>query len=367
MDIFKFNDRDTFLNGELIKPPKSIVWTEKYREPSGFQLVDKVSSDLKNILPIGTVIGQRASMELMIVENHEIVEDDGDPDISVTGRSLQAILDERIVGQNQDWVNPPANLNEAPYSLPSGYSWVQAVKLINDHINVSNVLNSGDGIPLIVADHGVIGASIEEDRVLRRGSVLSHLLALLEVDDLGLKVIRRHSINYPIGGPNTLFYIHAGVDKRSSVIFSRNNGDINKAVYLWSIKKVKTSALVVGRYVETIVHGPETGLDRRVMLVDASDLDGSLETIPTGVDLENIRAAMEIRGNLEIKAQKRISLARVDISNSPTFEYRKDYDIGDIVSVDTNYGQPIPMRVVEYTESQDEDGYFAQPTLEFIG
>ena len=129
---------------------------------------------------------------------------------------------------------------------------------------------------------------------------------------------------------------------------------------------MKTSALVTGKFVESMVHGAETGLSRRVMLVDGGDIDGHLEAIPTGTDLTNIRAAMTVRGNQALAAQKRLALSRIDVSSTPTYDFRRDYNIGDIVSVDSSYGTVEPMRVVEYVEIVDENGESSHPTLEII-
>jgi hypothetical protein len=45
------------------------------------------------------------------------------------------------------------------------------------------------------------------------------------------------------------------------------------------------------------------------------------------------------------------------------YQYRRDYNIGDLVSIDGNFGQTAVMRVIEYAEIEDENGNSGHPTL----
>jgi len=368
MDLFRYNIPNTFRGGEAINNWDSIAWTERYREPGDFEISARLSSGLRTFLPIGTLISHLDTLEVMVVENHQITEaSEVDPLLKITGRSLQCILDQRVVGQNFNWAAPPASLSVSVVNLTAAYTWIQAASLINMHIATGTVVNASDAIPAVVAAYSVVGTSVSEARVVNRGPVLTRLNEILEIDDLGIKTIRSHNFTgYPNPGNNTTLLVHAGVDRRNSVVFSTKNGDIESADYLWSIKKLKNSALVSGQYVEQMVYGPETGRDRRVLLVDGKDLDGYLDTVPTGATLTSVRAAMTTLGNQALKAQKQIALSRTDVSTIPTYHYRTDYDIGDIVSVDSSYGPIASMRVVEFVEFVDENGTSAQPTLEML-
>jgi hypothetical protein len=62
-------------------------------------------------------------------------------------------------------------------------------------------------------------------------------------------------------------------------------------------------------------------------------------------------------------AQNRITITRADASDITRYEYRKDYNVGDLVSLDGNFGQIAVMRVMEYVEIEDENGESGHPTL----
>lgn len=49
-----------------------------------------------------------------------------------------------------------------------------------------------------------------------------------------------------------------------------------------------------------------------------------------------------------------------------TFEYRQDYDLGDIVTVSNRYGISASVRIVEIIEVDDDNGYSVQPSFEFV-
>lgn len=368
MELFRYNSPDTFLGGEAINGYDSVAWTERYREPGTFEIVAKLSSGLKDFLPEGTLISHTKTLDIMIVENHQIVEEtDADPILTITGRDLDSILEQRVVGQNWNWASPPASIAVSEYILAANFTWIQAAALIDAHVKTGTVITAGDAIPLVQAGHSVAGTGVSEARTLARKDVLSHLMDILAINDLGCRVLRRHAFSgFPGSASVTTLYVHDGDDKRNSVIFSTKNGDIDSADYLWSIKSMKNAALVSGKFIETMIAGASTGRNKRVMLVDGTSIDGHLEVTPTGGTLTTIRTRMTTLGNQALSAQKRLALSRIDISSTPTYEFRRDYNIGDLVSVDSSYGPVSTMRVIEHVEIVDETGESSHPTLEII-
>lgn len=367
MDLFRFNDVNAWRNGETINGYESVSWVERYRDPGEFKISGRLSSGLREFLPLGTLISHVGTLEVMIVENHEVSEElDKDPELMITGRSFETFLENRIVGQNQDWVTPPDSLNDYIYSLLADNTWWQAVTMVNHHIASGVVLNSSDGLSFVEADTEIVGTGVVEARIIKRGSVHQRLQEILEIDDLGVKVIRSHKFDAPNPGPLTLLMIHNGEDKTNTVVFSSKTGDISGANYLWSIKKLKNAALVTGKFIETMVPGSATGYNKRTMFVDAQDIDGHLADIPTGPDLTAIRAAMDVRGRQALKAQKELVLSRSDISETQSYRYREDYTVGDIVGIEGSFGETLPMRVVEYAEIVDANGESGYPTLSLL-
>lgn len=54
------------------------------------------------------------------------------------------------------------------------------------------------------------------------------------------------------------------------------------------------------------------------------------------------------------------------VEPNTTFEYKKDYYLGDLVSVENEYGISMKARIVEVIEVNDENGYSIEPKFEYI-
>lgn len=378
MDLFKFTptttaDSTLLQNGQPILNWDSVMWVERYLNPGEFEIKAPLSTGLRDFLPLGTLISHIETLEVMIVENHEIIDENDDPTLSVTGRSLESYLENRIVGQNL------ARSGSAviDYILAAGFTYAQAVQLINDHIkDVGGVVDTNDaltnvqGHTLLLALGGVV-----EERTIPRGNVHEALVKILQDDDLGVRSIRRNSFSTdfveesidPTMNLATLLRVYIGQDRTKNIHFTWFSGDFDKLQYLFSLKTKKTSAMVVGRWAWTIVDGSPVNYNRRLMLVDASDLDNNLSAMPSGGTLTTLLSRMAARGRQALRSQQQIAITGADVSNETSYIYRKDYNLGDLVTLDGNYGQILTMRVVEYAEIEDENGRSGHPTLAVPG
>ena len=363
MNLFKFpavtGSSITLNSGELINGWKSLTWTERYRDACEFTLVGDLDSGLNTKLPIGSIISHVDSTEVMIVENHEIVKDkDTNSEITITGRSFETFLENRVVGSNRGWPNPPG----APvdYVLASNYSDIQAKALIDAHILTSALpLNLKDALSGVSVITSASTNGLTEQRDLKRGDLYSSLLEILSVDNLGIRNIRPTATN------NSLrINIHKGLDKTASVAFSYSDGDIESANYLWSVKALKNCALVTSKWHEVFIDSALEGYQRRVMHVDASYLDDKLDARPIGTELTALGAKLTTWGRQALSKQNSVAISNVKIApNSQNYSYRTDYNVGDIVGVDGEYNTSTTMRVIEYVEIEDENGESGYPTL----
>lgn len=369
MDLFKYNpltDPTILERGEFINGLTSIMWTERYREPGEFKFETNLSSGLREFLPIGTLISHVDTLEVMIVENHEISETLGeDSKLTISGRSFESYLENRIVGVNLS----RQTHNLSAYYATTTLSYFQAYTLINDHIRDS--VSADDNLTNVVATvkSGMGSIGPVEYRPIDRGTVHERVIELLKITDCGIRTERRNTFGVVGAGSSTqtLFRVHRGDDKSASVIFSWKGGDLDSAEYLFSNKEEKNSALVVTKFLSRTVDLGPTKYNRRIMLVDAEDLDGHLSASPGEPTLSQIYAQMGTRGYQALYAQKPITISRADISSTSKYRYRRDYNIGDLVSLDGNFGAIAIMRVVEYVEIEDENGESGHPTLSLPG
>lgn len=371
MDLFKFTHptKTNLTYGVPIHGYSSAMWVERYRDAGEFEIEAPMSSGLWEFLPLGTIISHVDTYDACIVENHEITEEkDAEATIKISGRTFDAWLENRVLGSyfTHGTSTPPF----VEYALEADNTWDQAVLMINNHISTDGSENGDIDDSLnddILAVTNLSGSGISETRTIKRGSLHTRVMEVLALEDLGLRFVRKNPSG-TIGDTDiSQLLVHRGIDRSSSIIFSSANGDIDSAQYLWTMKKMKNAALVQGRYVELLVLPTATGYDRRVMFVDASDIDGSLTTVPSGGTLTSIQTKMQRRGRQALAQQNEIDIAQIDISSLVPTRYRRDYDIGDIVSVNGNYGTLAKRRVVEYVEIEDENGESGHPTLAVLG
>lgn len=364
MDIFRFRtDPATptkLEHGEIINGLKSKLWIERYLEAGSFELVSNMSSGIRDLLPIGTFISHVDTDEVMVVETHSISEEKGSPtEIKVTGRSFETLLEQRVVGANRYFPNVGTVTD---YTLAANYIWAQAMALINDHISEDLVIDPNDALPFVsVFGNGPAGEYLV--RSVSKGDVYSKLLELLQYSNLGIRSVRPNADSPWF--PDTALIIHPGVDRTNTVMFSNDGGEIESADYLWSNKFLKNSALVSGKWVEVRVDSlAATKYSRRMMYVEAKDIDEQFESAPTGTDLLNVEVKMEQRGAAALAAQKNIALTKTEVTKDGTkAHFRVDFNVGDLITVHGDYNETTTRRISEYVEIEDETGSKSYPTL----
>lgn len=367
MDIFRFLNPTAptkLEQGKIVNGLKSKLWVERYAQPGEFKLVANADFGVQASLPIGSLISHTGSKEVMIVEDHEISREEDQPsEVIITGRSFESILDQRITGANRAF---PTTGETTDYVFVPDYSWDQASLLIRWHIYPDDLVNPDDEIPYLTVLTQVSDVDGEvAPRSVKRGSLLSELLTFLQIDKLGIKTVRPGTWS-PLGAssPNMALSIYAGEDKSADIMFSYDSGEILSADYLWSNRKLKNAALVSGRWVQTLVDFGKAGYARRVMHVDASDIDEKYQVVPNGTVLDDVIALMEQRGKEALSNKKNLSITKAEVSKHGTNnKYRVDFDLGDIVNVVGEYSASTKMRVTEYVEVEDETGESSYPTL----
>ncbi len=365
MDIFRLtNPGESFYQarGEILNDIREKLWVERYRDAGEFKLVAPVSSGLRESLPIGSFVSHMQTEEVMIVEDHQIdEEEDTDPDVVVTGRGFETFLDNRIVGIN-DWSATDPSLG---YTLAANSTWEQAVKLLEDHVLLTGQLDADNEIPNVEILHTVPDVETGPSRVIERGPLHIRLLELLAVDDLGVKLCRPGLLS-PLGPASysLAMVVHRGFDKRNRAVYSHNDGEIRKATYFWSNRGEKNCAYVTGRWIQLFEDTPLAKYERRMMYIDASDIDSPYQTNPTGSTRALLTQAMRDRAQQVLAAQNAVALANVEITErEDTTVYRVDYNVGDLVGVAGNYDESAVMRVMEFAEIEDENGESGYPTL----
>ena len=372
MDLFKYltTNTDGYISqGEIINGYQTLEWTERFRDPGEFKLKAPVSSGLREKLPPGTLVSHVDTLELMYVASNEIDTDvtEEEPPLVITGRSVEAMLRHRIVGDDIEtyvFAGHRLLLGIQDYILPFDSSWDQARDLINAHVNDNfNATDANIAGFVAVSNQQHIGPNTVETRGIRKQNLHSAVLEILAVDDFGIKSVRPNPSNVD---PTTVeFRIHNGNDLTESVRFSHALGDLERARYLWTEEGHKTDYYCISTYYQLRSNSAAVGLDRKVMIVDCTDLDSHLNDTEAvdPVLTEGLGDLMDIRGQQALRSQTPTTIVSTDISKTTQYKFREDYDVGDIVFVAGEYGITTPMRIMEHVEFEDELGEHGYPTL----
>lgn len=357
MDVFKLNS--SHYPAETVGNFDSLVWAERYEEAGDFEMekIDDIS--LMVDLPLGTLISHTDTDEVMIVETHEFHRDnDKKLHVKVSGRSLETFAECRTTPGTDDPLTDSesgAAIVEITASTPSCHA---AAALLKARLEFGTA-SADEYIAnlLIREDMSVHDTSMEHE--IQRGDLYSAVRKLLKISGAGIRTSRPH------GAQTTLdFVIHDGADKTDTVVFYSQYEDLEDTQYLTSLQAyrnyAKISTAITSRtYRHRALTTDLTGLNRRVMYVEASELEGAYSP-PTNTDVVAGRAQGELDENIMM------FLMQAKVSNKAKPRFKIDYDVGDIVAVFGEFSVVQPMRVTEHILTVDKKGMRGFPALKAL-
>ena len=338
---------------------ESLIWTERYYACGDFEVHSSVTDVLRNALVADNYLWSKDSEHVMIIEDIQIESDVEDGGVfTVTGRSLESILERRIVyfktvltGSLQDGIERLLNENAISPSDPA--------RVIP---NLIFERSDDNYIKALTVDATFYGEDLYEV-----------IQGLCEANKLGFKIILNADNQF-------VFKLYVGTDRSYDqmntpyVIFSPQFDNIINSNYLESKKTLKTFALVAGSEKEdgsrtTVTtarnSGAGTGLNRREMFVDGG---GISTTDGAGNDLTEAvyKSLLTQKGREELALNIATQTFEGEVETSRLFQYGEDFFKGDIVQVTNEYGVEAKTRIVEFVISQDVNGIDTYPTFETI-
>ncbi len=106
----------------------------------------------------------------------------------------------------------------------------------------------------------------------------------------------------------------------------------------------------------------------RIQNVTVADLPSQSPANADNVTLRDVIYSVYLlnRGYEKLAEYGEIITFAGTVEPDVTFEYKKDYFLGDIVTVQNSYGITVPVRIVEIIEVDDDNGYSLQPKFEYM-
>lgn len=351
---------DTLLRREeVIDKFDSAIWTERWQGFGDFELRVPSTRANRQLFRPGLMLASNESYRVMVVETSEDSTDaDGKKQLLVKGPSLEQILDDRMAwGVLDDLTTVPKwTLTGTPANI---------CRQIFDTICRTGTIDIKDKIPFLMSGTIFPTPSIAEPTdvitvELDLQTVYAAIKNLCELYDLGFRLVRNFDTS------QLYFDIYTGTDRttkqtvRPAVIFSPELDNLQNTTELNSRNDWKNVAYVFSPVGYEIVYSILTdasadGFDRRVLVVRADDI--------TDTDPVVASALMVQRGKEELSKHRKFMLFDGEISQTSSYVYGVDYNLGDMVEMRNVDGAVNYMRVTEQIFVSDEQGDRAYPTL----
>lgn len=408
----------------MLEGYESIIWTERDRPVGDFQITTKDVAKTVQQLPKNTLVSLRDSDEVMIVETHEVIEDeDGDLLLTVKGRSFESFFENRVmvgdmlhpvlVGKpnlnksddNADGTIPEEPDSDASWEMRKEYTCGNAAALIvwntivdNNPVvtGISGVTEIGpqawyegdpkDIMPNIVVTVDNSSTWEKQEWTLTLGSLYTEMKKILDVGQIGVRSIRprldpksRRVASFDIWGDGTFvntpnitqlqINFFEGVDRsiaqldRPAVVFSQAMGDIEDPEYLTSTENSKTIMVIDSDTwgAFTIGKNGNTSLNQTGLNRRVGYMAAQTPSKKRGNPKYKKRLKREALRAL--RAQRPISHLDYEVAANSDYVYGKDYTVGDLVTVRTSFGVQTTMKVSEYIRTEDSEGDRGFPTL----
>jgi hypothetical protein len=350
---------DSLRRAEVIEGFESFVWTERYAAWGDFEILTNSDQGNRSLLQPGIRIGMTGSYRTMTVES--VVDEialDGIKKLTVTGRSMEAILEDRVAYSAVD------DLTAKPKWTLTGHP-ADIMRTMFNTVCVTHALDANDGIPFYTSGRLLPVGSIPEpaDTVtldFDPDSLYNNLVSVATTWPVGFRLIRDGDTGH------VYFEVYMGNDRttmqsvRGAVLFAPQMETISKTATVKSIANQKSVAYVFGKLDAVKVYA--TGFDatvsgaaRRVLMVNAQDID-----LPLGAGLTT---ALTQRGKTELGKNTAVYAYDGEVTQYQPYVYEIDYSLGDLVEEQSPEGFINQLIVTEQIFVSDGSGELSYPTL----
>lgn len=343
MDLYVRN-RSFELIG-VIDYAESVIWTNRYNEAGDFEIYIRADNKVISVLAIGNYLTRPDNDMVGIIEKVELTTDSENGNYyTVTGRDAKSLLGRRVIWQQ---------------TILSGNAEDAIRQLITE--NLINPTKETRKIPnFILGDKANFTDTI--NRQFTGDNLLEAITSICESLNYGFKVVLEDG--------NFVFTLYKGTDRSNAqdtvpqVTFSPTFDNITNSTYSWDETSYKNVALVAGegeglaRRMQAV--GDSSGLDRYETFVDARDISSNDGEVST----EDYTAQLVQRGSESLAETVVVESFEGEVITNNQYILNQDFFLGDVVTVENEFGIRGDVRIVEIIESEDIEGYKIIPTFD---
>ena len=328
----------------------SVIWVSRYRECGEFEIYIPASKELVALFQ-GNVIFTRDDNEtMMILEKFKLTTDEETGDyLILSGRTLESIFERRVVNKQTDL---DGTLGEGISKLLSmccvNPSKVDQDRLIPE-LQVNNLIDFKE----------YLGKQITGDTLL---SVFTEICTSF---DCGFKLTCDESPN------RFMFTLYRGCDMTETVIFSPQFGNLSKSEFTFDYSNyfnyIYTAGegegkdrVIIGYESDDVDYSMLEGLNRREYWLDERNCSSNSDHPQSDT---YYFVALQNKGKEKCKELRPVVQYSGEVIDNGMYKYHVDYELGDTVLIENEYGIQAKATIIEVTEVEDESGYKIVPTL----
>jgi hypothetical protein len=359
MDLFTLDSQ--IRRTALYDRYQSLIWTERFAAYGDFELKIHSSSDAKIAFQPGTRLALNESTRVMVCETMEdTIDTEGRTLLTVKGSSLEKLLTDRTTKTNMNGSN-----SDPGFAFPGGELPATIARYLFNWVVRSGGLSAADRIPFLVDGTGYPAGNIPEPiapvvMTIPPGILYEEIKKICDVYGLGFRLYRNGDLS------QLYFDVYTGNDRTTqqtylpAVIFSPDLDNLQDVSFLTSTASYKNVALVESPNGALYVYGASvsesiSGLERKVLYVDASDITDAAGTV--------LNSKLAQRGREKLSEHMNLAAFDGQISNNSQYRYHEHYELGDLVEIRNSDKVTNQMVVTEQIFVSDAEGDRQYPTL----
>lgn len=381
---FRVLDQD-FNTIDIIETYTSMIWTSRFGQYGDFELFTFVDPYILQTVRIGYYIfcsefynQEDSTASLMIIESMEITtnEETGNT-IKFTGRDLKSILDRRIVWGQRVFPKETKIVDLIHDILDENLINPQYWSRTYQDGDVGNITVEVDAASRAIQNF-VNGTDISsdtrtnEERQYNGENLYELIVALCEEFRLGFDVVYNFNESKFIFSLKNMVNKTYGQTENIPILFSPSIDNIKESNYLESSSTEKNAGIIIGEGDEynvmyNVIGNEQSGLDRREMCITASGTSQSGDN-SSGDFYSNATylSMLKSKGEEELAENTYTQAYEATVQSLIGYEYKKDYDIGDICEIMNEYGIESKVLVSEIMLSSKNDEVSIIPTFTTI-
>lgn len=307
---------------KVVENYNSLLWKRCYYDVGSFTISCPITQDNVEALQLGRIVWVRGKKEGGVIESRTMQQSAAQNTMTVSGRFLESYMDRRVI---KPTVNFSGRVEDAMRQLLSSLPMITLGEIHDWDEQVSFQATYKN-----LLDH--------EKKLAKYAAYGFRFVPDFSDKTITFEVYRgeNHSI---------------GQSDLPIVIFSEEYANMLSSDYTENDQLYKTVVYVGGegdwRDKEIVVVGDDTatGLGRREVFCDASDLTSN------GLTMEQYRDTLRQRGIDTLNKSMLSKSFTCQTNPNANFVYGKDYDVGDIVTIQkSSWGLAENKRITEVTE-----------------